>query len=61
LGGDLTEQPAFEGDPRIVKPFSLTGTREIMRRVVSVGCHPRLGAEDIERIIGTASRVAKNL
>jgi len=61
LGGDLTRQRAFKRHPRIQRAGSLAGTREIMKRVVSVGCHPRLSRDDIDRIIETAIRVAEAL
>lgn len=61
LGGDLTLQPGFKDDPRIMAPYPLDGTREIMRRVVRVGCWPGLGEEEIRRVLDAAMEAAKEL
>ena len=61
LGGDLTLQPGFAEDTRIMNPYPLDGTREIMQRVVRVGCWPGLAVADVRRVIDTAVETAKEL
>ncbi len=61
LGGDLTRQPGFANDPRIMAPYPLDGTMEIMRRVVRVGCWPGLGEAEIARVLDAAVDAAKEL